>query len=338
MILLFLQLKALTRHTSYVRRFFKDPRLQMAFTFQDMYMGLSPYESPATYSLMQYTELADGLWYPMGGMYRVTEVLAAIAEKLGVRFVYNAPVEKILVKGVAATGVQLADGQVLSAGTVVANADLGYVYRALLPDGAAAARIDRKEYGCSTIMFYWGLDKQYPRLGPHNLFLCGDYRRSFEDIFKRTGMPDEPNFYIHAPVRLDPSMAPAGHDTWYVAVPVGHLNSKISQDWPRMQAHARAFILQRLARLGLTDVEAHIRTEVSFVPRDWQDRYNLPFGSTHGLSHKLTQMAYLRPHNRHSRYHNLYFVGASTHPGTGVPTVLISAGLAAHRILEDAGR
>jgi len=89
--------------------------------------------------------------------------------------------------------------QVLSAGTVVANADLGYVYRALLPDGAAADRIDRKEYGCSTIMFYWGLDKQYPRLGPHNLFLCGDYRRSFEDIFKRTGMPDEPNFYIHAP-------------------------------------------------------------------------------------------------------------------------------------------
>ena len=202
---------------------------------------------------------------------------------------------------------------------------------------AAANRIDRKEYGCSTIMFYWGLDKQYPQLGPHNLFLCGDYRQSFEDIFKHTSMPDKPNFYIHAPVRLDPSMAPAGHDTWYLAVPVGHINKDISQDWPRLQAHARAFILQRLARLGLTDVPAHIRTEISFVPQDWQDRYNLPLGSTHGLSHKLTQMAYLRPHNRHSRYHNLYFVGASTHPGTGVPTVLISASLAAKRILEDAG-
>ena len=338
MLQLFLQVKALTRHTDYVRRFFKDAHLQMAFTFQDMYMGLSPYESPATYSLMQYTELADGLWYPMGGMYRVTEALTAIAEKLGVRFVFNAPVEKILVGDGAASGVQLADGRVLPAGTVVANADLGYVYRNLLPDAAAADRIDRMEYGCSTIMFYWGLDKQYPQLGPHNLFLNGDYRQSFEDIFKHTGMPDEPNFYIHAPVRLDPSMAPAGHDTWYLAVPVGHINAKISQDWPRMQAHARAFILQRLARLGLTDVEAHIRTEVSFVPQDWQERYNLPYGSTHGLSHKLTQMAYLRPHNRHSRYHNLYFVGASTHPGTGVPTVLISAQLAAKRILEDAGK
>jgi phytoene desaturase len=337
MLQVFLQVKALTRHTDYVRRFFKDPRLQMAFTFQDMYMGLSPYESPATYSLMQYTELADGLWYPMGGMYRVTEVLTSIAEKLGVRFVYNAPVEKILVEGERATGVLLADGRVLPAGTVVADADLGYVYRHLLPDKVAADRIDRKEYGCSTIMFYWGLDKQYPQLGPHNLFLCGDYRQSFEDIFKRTSMPNEPNFYIHAPVRLDPSMAPAGYDTWYVAVPVGHINNKISQDWPSIQAHARAFILQRLARLGLSDVEAHIRTEVSYLPQDWQNRYNLPLGSTHGLSHKLTQMAYLRPHNRHSRYHNLYFVGASTHPGTGVPTVLISAGLAAKRILEDAG-
>jgi phytoene desaturase len=335
MLKLFLQLKSLTRHTHYVGQFFKDPRLQMAFTFQDMYMGLSPYDSPATYSLMQYTELADGLWYPMGGMYRVTEALTAIAEKLGVQFVYNSPVEHILVEGAAATGVKMADGEIISANTIVANADLGYVYRALLPDAAAANRIERKEYGCSTIMFYWGLDKQYPQLGPHNLFLCGDYRQSFEDIFKRMGMSDQPNFYIHAPVRMDPSMAPAGHDTWYVAVPVGHLNDKVSQDWPRMQAQARTFILQRLAQLGLTDVAAHIRAEVSFVPQDWQARYNLPFGSTHGLSHKLTQMAYLRPHNRHSRYHNLYFVGASTHPGTGVPTVLISAGLAANRILEE---
>ena len=335
MFLLFLQLKALTRHTDYVRRFFKDPRLQMAFTFQDMYMGLSPYDSPATYSLMQSTELADGLWYPMGGMYRITEVLTGIAERLGVRFLYNAPVEQILIKGTRATGVKLADGQVFPADTVIANADLGYVYRHLLPDKAAADRIDHKEYGCSTIMFYWGLDRQYPELGPHNLFLCGDYRQSFETIFKKTSMPDKPNFYIHAPVRLDPSMAPVSHDTWYVAVPVGHINNEKSQDWPAMQARARAFILQRLARLGLPDVEAHIQAEVSFLPGDWQNRFNLTRGSTHGLSHKLTQMAYLRPHNRHSRYHNLYFVGANTHPGTGVPTVLISARLAAKRVLDE---
>ena len=334
MIQIFLRLKALTRHTDYVGRFFKDPRLLIAFTFQDMYMGLSPYESPATYSLMQYTELADGLYYPMGGMYRVAAALTSIAEKLGVEFLYNAPVEKILVDGDRAAGVVLAGGRSLRADILVANADLGYVYRSLLPDDGMAARIDRKEYGCSTVMFYWGLDKQYPQLGPHNLFLCGDYRQGFEDIFKGLALPDEPNFYIHAPVRLDASMAPAGHDTLVVAVPVGHISSEKFQDWPLIQARARAFILQRLAQLGLPDLEAHIRAEVSFIPADWQNRYNLTRGSTHGLSHKLTQMAYLRPHNRHDRYRNLYFVGASTHPGTGVPTVLVSARLAAERILE----
>ncbi len=295
MIMIFLRLKALTRHTDYVKRFFKDPRLLIAFTFQDMYMGLSPYESPATYSFMQYTELADGLYYPMGGMYRVAEAFTNIAEKSGVKFLYNAPVEKILVKGDRATGVLLSAGQNLQADIVIANADLGYVYRQLLPRDGMAARIDRKEYGCSTVMFYWGLDKQYPQLGPHNLFMCGDYRQGFEDIFKRLTMSDEPNFYIHAPVRLDPSMAPAGHDTLVVAVPVGHLSGKNDQDWPAIQTRARAFILQRLAQLGLPDLESHIQTEVSFVPEDWQNRYNLTYGSTHGLSHKLTQMAYLRP-------------------------------------------
>jgi phytoene desaturase len=338
MIVLFLRLRALTRHTRYASRFFKSDRLQMAFTFQDMYMGLSPYESPATYSLMQYTELCDGLYYPVGGMYRVTETLTAIAEKLGVRFLYNSPVEKILVDGRRAIGVALADGQRLYADIIVANADLGYVYRQLLPDDGEAARIERKEYGCSTVMFYWGLDKQYPQLGGHNLFFSGDYRQGFEEIFKGASMPKEPNFYIHAPVRLDPSAAPVGGDTLYAAVPVGQLNPRKLQDWAGIQQRARAFILERLARLGMGDLEEHIKVEVSFLPPDWQQRYNLTRGCAHGLSHKLTQMAWFRPHNRHKRYRNLYFVGASTHPGTGVPTVLVSARLTAQRIMDDCGK
>ena len=150
-------------------------------------------------------------------------------------------------------------------------------------------------------------------------------------------MPSPPNFYIHAPARLDPSVAPAGGDTLYVAVPVGHIDKKSSQDFPAMQRRARTFILNRLAEIGMPDVEAHIKTEVSFIPQDWQNRYNLTRGSAHGLSHKLTQMAYFRPHKKHARYRNLYFVGASTHPGTGVPTVLVSAKLAAELILEETG-
>ena len=338
MIMLFLRLKALTQHAGYARRYFKTPKLQMAFTFQDMYMGLSPYESPATYSLMQYTELSDGLYYPIGGMYRIAKTLTGIAEKLGVEFVYNAPVSKILVGGGRATGLELADGQTMTADIVVANADLGYVYRSLLPDDGTAARIDRKEYGCSTVMFYWGLDKQFSQLGMHNLFFCGDYCKGFEEIFKAKSMPEEPNFYIHAPARLDPSAAPAGCDSLYAAVPVGHINEKMRQNWPAIQKRARAFMLQRLTQAGLSDLEAHIKVEASFLPQDWKNRYNLTHGSAHGLSHKLTQMAYFRPRNRHKRYRNLYFVGASTHPGTGVPTVLISARLAAQRILDETAR
>jgi phytoene desaturase len=187
-------------------------------------------------------------------------------------------------------------------------------------------------------MFYWGLDKQYPQLGQHNLFFSGDYRKGFEDIFKNATMPEQPNFYIHAPARMDPSAAPAGHDTLYVAIPVGHISDRKCQDWPGIQARVRAFMLKRLAQLGMVDLESHIKVEVRFTPQDWQRRYNLTRGSAHGLSHKLTQIAYFRPHNRHKIYRNLYFVGASTHPGTGVPTVLVSARLTARRILEDTGK
>jgi phytoene desaturase len=337
MMRLFFRLKSLTRHIPYASRFFKTSRLQMAFTFQDMYMGLSPYEAPATYSLMQSTELSDGLYYPLGGMYRVAESLTAIAEKLGVRFLYNTPVKKILVEAGGATGVELSDGERLSADILVANADLGYVYRQLLPNDGEAARIDRMEYGCSTAMFYWGLDKQYPQLGAHTLFFSGDYRRGFEELFKGAGMPVEPNFYIHAPARLDPSAAPAGGETLYAAVPVAHISNTKPQDWTGIQARARAFMLERLAQVGMGDLESHIQVEEGFLPPDWEQRYNLTLGSAHGLSHKLTQMAWFRPHNRHKRYRNLYFVGASTHPGTGVPTVLVSARLTARRILDDAG-
>lgn len=335
MIPIFYRLKALTQHVQYASRFFKTSRLQMAFTFQDMYMGLSPYKSPATYSFLQYTELSNGLFYPIGGMYRVAETLTAIAENLGVRFLYDSPVERILVEGERATGAVLVDGQKISADIVVANADLGYVYRELLPDKDIAAQINRKEYGCSTVMFYWGLDKQIKELGAHNLFFSGDYRRGFEELFRGTGMPEEPNFYIHVPTRMDPTAAPTGCDTLYAAVPVAHINSRNTQDWPGIQARARAIILNRLAQVGMADLESHIKVEAGFCPSDWQHRYNLTQGSAHGLSHKLTQMAYFRPHNRHKRYRNLYFVGASTHPGTGVPTVLVSARLTAQRILDD---
>jgi len=334
-LLRFLRIRTLIPHWGYACAFFRDPRLRIAFTFQDLYMALSPYDSPATYSLLQYVELADGLWYPHGGMYGVVEALVSIAKKSGVTFRFNTPVEKILVEGRRAAGVTLASGETLPADLVVANADLGYVYRSLLPADGTAKRIDRMEYGCSTAAFYWGIDRQYPELGPHNVLCSGDYKRNFDAVLKEGALAEEPNFYIHTTSLFDPSTAPPGHDAWTVAVPVGHIRNDGSQDWPAIQSRARAFILRRLAKLGLPDVESHITIEKSFLPEDWQSRYNLTRGASHGLSHKLLQMGYFRPHNRHARYRNLFFTGASTHPGTSVPMVLNSSRFVVERILRE---
>ncbi len=333
---LIFRLKALTKHYANAGNYFDDPRLKIAFTFQDMYVGLSPYEAPATYSMLQYAELAGGVWFPAGGMYRLVEALMNIAQKSGVEFVYNAPVAQIDVNGRRATGVTLADGRRMQADVVVANADLPYVYRCLLPDSRAAEQLERKKYTCSMLTFCWGVDKQYPQLGSHNLFIARDFRQSLDYIFKDLTLPDEPSFYLHAPARIDPSMAPQGQDTLTVVVPVGHIDAAAPQDWASIQQRARQFVLQRLARIGVDDLDKHIKFEVSYTPSDWQSRYNLSKGAGYGLSHTFLQMGYLRPRNRHARYRNLYFVGASTHPGAGLPTVLISARLATERIRRDA--
>ncbi|MDY7040689.1 MAG: phytoene desaturase family protein [Chloroflexota bacterium] len=332
---LLFQLKALIKHYDNIGNYFQHPRLKSAFTFQNMYLGLSPYEAPATYSLLQYTELADGVWFPLGGMYRITESLVTIAEAQGTRFIYNAPVKKIEVNGDRATGVVLEDGSRLSADIFVANADLPYVYRHLLPDSPEVERLDRKRYTCSTIMFYWAMDKTYPELAHHNVFLSGDYRASFDRIFHDHTLPEKPSFYIHVPNRTDPSAAPAGQDNLMVLVPVGHLSEAATQDWDALQTRARATVLGRLAQMGLTDLEEHRKFEISYTPHDWRQMFNLAKGAAFGLGHNFSQVGYLRPQNRHRRYRNLYFSGASTHPGTGVPIVLLSARLIAERIMKE---
>ncbi len=334
---LLFRLKLLAKHYDNIGNYFYDHRLKAAFTFQDMYLSLSPYEAPATYSLLQYAELVGGVWFPLGGMGRIVEALTSIAEKSGGRFMYNAPVEQINVDGRQATGITLADGRQIEADIVVANADLPYVYRHLLPDDGMIKRLERKKYTCSTVTFYWGADKQYPQLEPHNLFLGDNYRQSFDRILKDLTLPDEPSFYVHAPARVDPSLAPKGQDTLMVVVPVGHIDDAAPQDWTAIQKRVRQIVLQRLAEIGADDLAEHIKFEVSYTPPDWQSRYNLTKGATLGLGHNLMQMGYLRPQNRHARYRNLYFVGSSTHPGNGVATVLVSARLTSERILQDAG-
>jgi phytoene desaturase len=334
---LLFKLKALVKHADNTAGFFKDPRLQAAFSFQNMYLGLSPYEAPATFSLLQYTELGDGVWFPMGGMYRVIESLSAIVEGLGVRFRYNTPVERIEVVGKRATGVILADGKRLAADIIIANADLPYVYQNLLPDDGNARRLQNKKYTSSALMFYWGVKgDRSPELLHHNVFLADHrYRQSFDEIFHDLTLPQEPSFYVCAPTRTDPSFAPTDGDSLMALVPVGHIDENNPQDWAELEERARRTVISRLEALGVHDLEKRITFEAKWGPPYYRDELNLVKGSAFGLSHNFTQVGYLRPHNRHPRYQNLYFAGASTHPGTGLPIVLLSARLAAERILAE---
>jgi phytoene desaturase len=329
------QVKPLANHYRNMSAYFDDPRLKSAFTFQDVYMGLSPFDAPATFSMMPYTELAHGVWYPRGGMYSVIEVLVELARNAGVEFIFDASVERVDVNASHAHGVLLDDGQHLKADAVLANADLPYIYNDLLPDQKLAESMSRKRFSCSVISFFWGVDKKYEMLPPHTLFLAHDYRENFKSIIQDLGLPANPSLYVHAPARLDPSMAPEGEDTVIGIVPVGHMSENGEQDWAKIRDEARQHVFRRLASLGINDLESHIKFETNFTPLSWRKRYNLMKGSTHGLCHNLTQLGYFRPKNKHPRYDNLYFAGASTHPGTGMPTAMISGRLSARRIMDD---
>jgi phytoene desaturase len=311
--------------------------LRNAFTFQDLYVGLSPFEAPAILSLMPYTELTHGVWYPDGGMYAVVETLFDLAREAGVEFRFGTDVARIDTAGRRVLGVTVADGTRVRADAVVANADLAYVYDRLLPPDPAAEELRRKRFSCSTISFLWALDRTYDALSPHTLFLPDDYRETFDSIVRDHDLPANPSVYIHAPRRLDPAVAPAGRDSVTAIVPVGHLRDDGRQEGDELADRARQAVFRRLRTIGIQDLEQHIAFEHAFTPVTWARRHNLAKGATHGLAHTPMQLGWFRPPHRHRRFHNLYFAGASTHPGTGVPTAMASGRLAAGRLLRDAG-
>jgi phytoene desaturase len=334
--LLLIRLKTYLRHAFYVRRYFHHPNLRIAFTFQNIYVGQDPYRAPALFAMIPAAELTEGSLCPAGGIYRVTETLISTAEKLGVQFFYEKPVNRIIVNRDKAEGIMLDDGESVHADIIVANADLPYVYRELLPDRNKSSWIDRHKFSCSSVVIHWGLSRTYPQLGHHNVFLSDDYRKNLHRIFRDKSLSDHPSFYVHAPSRTDASAAPEGGDTLSVIIPAGHADPRKPQDWDELYHKARISVIQRLKKLGLDDIEDHIKFEISYLPPDWQKTFNLSRGSTFGsLAHNILQMGYFRPHNRHRKYRNLYFVGGSTHPGNGIPLVLLSARLTTERILKE---
>jgi phytoene desaturase len=334
---LLFKIKAFTSHYRYTRRFFKHPHLLMAYTFQNIYVGQSPFNSPALFSMVPAAELREGSFFPAsGGMFFIVETLIKSAIEKGVIFHFDTPVVKIKISDGRAEGIILENKTEVAADILVANADLPYVYRDLLPDKKASVHLDNLKYSCSAVCFHWGLDKKYPDLGHHSVFLSDGYRKGLRSIMKDKSISDTPSFYVHAPARTDESAAPPGHETLSVIVAAGHIDRKLKQDWGEIKRRAREAVIKRLKQQGLDDIEEHIKFEISYSPDSWEKICNVSRGSVFGsLSHNIFQMGYFRPHNRHDRYKNLYFTGGSTHPGNGIPNVLISSKLVSDRIIKE---
>ncbi len=333
---LLLKLKVFISNWNYARKFFNHNHLLMAYTFQNIYVGQSPFNSPALFSMVPAAELIEGSYFPKGGMFAIVEKLMKAAESSGVHFYFNSPATQIDIKNKQAEGIFLEDGKYHPANLVIANADLPYIYRSLLPDKRKSLHLNRLNYSCSAVCLHWGLDKIYPQLDHHNVFLSDKFREGLDMILKDKTVGERPSFYVHAPGRTDSGAAPSGHDTLSLVVAAGHVDKKKGQDWNTIVQTARNGVIERLKKFGLGDIEDHIKFEIVHTPESWENNCNITRGSVFGsLGHNILQMGYFRPHNRHDRYHNLYFVGGSTHPGNGIPNVLISAKLVAERILKE---
>ena len=335
---LLLKTKAVNNYYRRVSKYFASDKLRQAFSLQTMYLGLSPFEAPAVYSLLPYTELAeDGLWFPEGGMYSLIEAMERIAIELGVRFHMNSPVERVVVTKGRARGVSVNDGEI-EADAVLANADLPYVYHELLggdADGDFRLRKrDKLEYTASAFMLYLGVDGKLGNMVHHNFYLSGRYRDNFESIFRDHTLPDDPSFYAVVPTKTEPRMAPDGMESLFVLVPVPHLGPNV--DWERDADAFKERVYRLLARRCGLD-RGRVVYEKVRTPLDWRDEYNLEEGAAFGIGHGILQVGYFRPPMVSKTVEGMYFVGASTRPGTGVPLVTIGARLVAERIGREVG-
>ena len=330
-------------------KYFWTERLRRVFTFGSMYMGMSPFDAPGTYSLLQYTELAEGIWYPRGGFHSVIDALVRIGERMGVTYQLNTVVNAVQLSpdGRRATGVTLDSGASILADIVVVNADLVYAYNNLLPPSTKATLLRKRPASCSSISFYWAMNRKIPELAVHNIFLADHYRESFDEIFKKQLIPSQPSFYVNVPSRVDPAAAPEGKDAVVVLVPVGHLLDETEgsgikiesrQDWDSMVTKARNTVFATIeARTGAQDMQAALVKEIVNTPQSWKDVFNLDKGAILGLSHSFFNVLSFRPSTQHPSIARLHFVGASTHPGTGVPICLAGSKVTSEQVLEVFG-
>ncbi len=316
--------------------YFKDPRLQLAFTFQSKYLGMSPFQCPSLFSILSFLEYEYGVFHPIGGCNALSTGMARVATELGVKIRLNEPVEEVLFAGRRAVGVRTSTGE-HRADAVVINADFGHAMTKLVPNRLRRRwkdlTIAKKKFSCSTFMLYLGIEGRYDNLAHHNIYVTKNYRQNLDEIERQHVLTEDPSFYVQNASVTDPTLAPAGHSTLYVLIPVSHQHPNI--DWSKERDRYRQIALRQLAKLGFEGVERRIRFERVVTPVDWENKIGIYKGATFNLAHNLGQMLHLRPQNRFEEFERMYLVGGGTHPGSGLPVIFESARISSRLLLED---
>jgi phytoene desaturase len=319
-----------------LRRYFKDERIRLGFSFQSKYLGMSPFSCPSLFSILSFLEYEHGVFHPVGGCGAVTRAMARIAEDLGAKVLLNETVEEMIFSGRKCTAVRTAN-RTLPADAVVVNADFAQAMQRMVPNSIRRrwtdTRIEKKRFSCSTFMLYLGIEGRYDDISHHTIYLAEDYRQNLRDIETTHRLSDDPSFYVQNACVTDPSLAPKKMSTLYVLLPVTHEHGNV--DWAVERARFRALALHQLEKIGIKDVERRIRFEKVVTPADWRKDFALHKGSTFSMAHNLGQMLHLRPHNRFEDLDSVYLVGGGTHPGSGLPVIFESARITSRLLLED---
>ncbi len=332
-----LKLRALSSAYALAAAYFRDPRIRFTFSFHPLFIGGNPFRAPAVYQMIPYLEKEGGVWYVYGGVQALARALARLFQDIGGTLYLSTEARRIVTQQRRVTGVETTQG-FLPADIVVSNADYRHTYlqlvdKADLPS-VAPLLVKRHTYSMSAFLIYLGLSKQYPGLLPHHTIVLGPrYRGLVRDIFRARSLPDDFSLYLHTPTRTEAAMAPPDGESLYLLSPVPNLRAPI--DWGLTAEPYAQKILNHLQDRLLPDLQKHIVAKRLYTPVDFAKDRNCSEGSPWGVEPRLSQTANLRPHNKSLWLEGLYLVGTSTHPGAGVPGVILSAQATERAILQN---
>ncbi len=317
-------------------RYFSDPRLVTAFSFQSKYLGMSPFQCPSLFTILAFLEYEYGVFHPTGGCASVSEKMADVARDLGVDIRLGEPVEELYFDGRKAVGLRTRTGD-HRFDSLVINADFANTMQKLVPNELRKRWNDKKlaksKYSCSTFMLYLGIEGRYDQLPHHTIYIAKDYERNLDEIDRLKVLSADPSFYVQNAGVTDKTLAPAGMSTLYVLVPVAHQGPNI--DWKAQAPEFRTRVIRQLEKVGIHNVEDRIRFEKVLTPEDWRVEYEIYRGATFNLAHNLGQMLHARPRNHFDDLQQVYLVGGGTHPGSGLPVIYESARISARLMCEE---